>query len=257
MSRLAIRGLLSILLIAVCAEARALDPSLQPTQYVLDNWQIPDGLPQSTVQAVARTPDGYLWVGTQEGLARFDGVRFTVFDSGNESAIPNKDITACTSTGPDGCGSERARASRVSRMALHAVQHNRRELAHAYMRAITECKDGHIWVGTETGCSRSAARRAFVRCVERAQRQPHPCVGRRPRRCVLGRHGSGLQRFDGKRFEVVPFARRRGVPVTALHEDADGALWIGTGSGALYRRTGGIKLRGVAEAGRSARRFAR
>ena len=59
-----------------------------------DNWQIADGLPQSTVQALARTPDGYLWMGTQEGLARFDGARFTVFEPGNESAIPNKNITA-------------------------------------------------------------------------------------------------------------------------------------------------------------------
>ena len=59
-----------------------------------DNWQIADGLPQSTVQAFARTPDGYLWMGTQEGLARFDGTRFTVFEPGNESAIPDKNITA-------------------------------------------------------------------------------------------------------------------------------------------------------------------
>src|SRR5580704_4128730 len=94
MIRDAIRGLLAILLVAAAAPALALNPALQPTQYVLDNWQIADGLPQSTVQAVARTPDGYLWIGTQEGLARYDGARFTVFEPGNESAIPNKDITA-------------------------------------------------------------------------------------------------------------------------------------------------------------------
>jgi len=84
---------LAILLIAVSHTSFALDPSLQPSQYVLDNWQIPEGLPQTSVQAIARTPDGYLWVGTQEGLARFDGVRFTVFDTGNEPAIPDKYIS--------------------------------------------------------------------------------------------------------------------------------------------------------------------
>ena len=41
---------------------------------------------------VTRTPDGYLWIGTQEGLARFDGVRFTVYDGSTEAAIPNKHI---------------------------------------------------------------------------------------------------------------------------------------------------------------------
>ena len=73
--------------------AFALDPALLPSQYVLENWQIPDGLPQSSGQAVARTPDGYLWVGTQEGLARFDGVRFVTFDSANEPGLADKYIS--------------------------------------------------------------------------------------------------------------------------------------------------------------------
>ena len=91
--RIPIRSLLAILLIAAGSPAYALDPSLLLSQYVLDNWQIPDGLPQSSAQAIARTPDGYLWVGTQEGLARFDGVRFTVFNSENEAGIPDKQIS--------------------------------------------------------------------------------------------------------------------------------------------------------------------
>src|SRR5260370_27846692 len=94
LNRLRIRSLFSILLIGLCSPAFALDPSLQPSQYVLDNWQIPEGLPQTSVQAIARTPDGYLWVGTQEGLARFDGVRFTPFDSNNESAFSDNYISA-------------------------------------------------------------------------------------------------------------------------------------------------------------------
>ena len=44
-------------LLAVFGDAHALDPSLNLSQYGLDNWQIPDGLPQSSAQAVARTPD--------------------------------------------------------------------------------------------------------------------------------------------------------------------------------------------------------
>src|ERR1700680_1282778 len=92
--KLRIRGWLAVLLVGVCAPAFALDPSLQPSQYVLDNWQIPEGLPQTSVQAIARTPDGYLWVGTQEGSGRFEGVRFRVSDTNTEGAIPNKYITA-------------------------------------------------------------------------------------------------------------------------------------------------------------------
>src|ERR1700728_4483887 len=94
MTRLAIRGLLVILFVVAASPCLALNPTLLPTQYVFDNWQIADGLPQSTVQTLARTPDGYLWIGTQEGLARYDGARFAVFEPGNESAIPKKNITA-------------------------------------------------------------------------------------------------------------------------------------------------------------------
>lgn len=60
--------------------------------YLVDAWQTDDGLPQSTVTAVTQTRDGYLWLGTQKGLVRFDGVRFKVFDEGNTSVIRNSRI---------------------------------------------------------------------------------------------------------------------------------------------------------------------
>ncbi len=52
-----------------------------PENYLMNIWSTEDNLPSSTVTAIAQTPDGYLWVGTYEGLARFDGVRFVTFDS--------------------------------------------------------------------------------------------------------------------------------------------------------------------------------
>ena len=63
------------------APASALDPAKRITQYGRDVWQIEDGLPQSTMKAIEQTREGYLWLGTEEGVARFDGMRFTVFDS--------------------------------------------------------------------------------------------------------------------------------------------------------------------------------
>ncbi len=48
------------------------------TQYVQEVWQTKEGLPQNSVQAILQTRDGYVWLGTQDGVARFDGVRFTV-----------------------------------------------------------------------------------------------------------------------------------------------------------------------------------
>ena len=54
-----------------------------PADYLVDVWDTENGLPGSTVTAIAQTPDGYLWVGTYAGLSRFDGVRFVTFDPAN------------------------------------------------------------------------------------------------------------------------------------------------------------------------------
>ncbi len=51
--------------------------------YLVDAWDTENNLPGSTVTAIAQTPDGYLWVGTYNGLARFDGVHFVTFDPNN------------------------------------------------------------------------------------------------------------------------------------------------------------------------------
>ena len=61
------------------AIASFLPPAGAVPNYFTRTWQVEDGLPQNKVTAVVQTRDGYLWVGTYNGLARFDGVRFTVF----------------------------------------------------------------------------------------------------------------------------------------------------------------------------------
>ena len=56
-------------------------------EYLRDVWTSDDGLPDSSVTAISQTPDGYLWVGTYNGLARFDGMRFVTFDPANTPAL--------------------------------------------------------------------------------------------------------------------------------------------------------------------------
>ena len=56
-------------------------------RFLVEVWQSEAGLPQNTVTGIAQTPDGYLWVATLNGLARFDGVRFKVFKPGNTPAL--------------------------------------------------------------------------------------------------------------------------------------------------------------------------
>ncbi len=58
-------------------------------QYRIDHWTADDGLPQNSVYGIVQTQDGYLWLATLDGLARFDGVRFTVFNKSNSPGIVN------------------------------------------------------------------------------------------------------------------------------------------------------------------------
>ena len=58
-----------------------------PVDFLVDDWDTEHNLPSSTVTSIAQTPDGYLWVGTYNGLARFDGARFVAFDPVNQPAL--------------------------------------------------------------------------------------------------------------------------------------------------------------------------
>ena len=71
--------LCAVLCLGGAARAGALDPQRAIGDYVRDTWETQQGLPQSSVMAVLQTRDGYLWVGTHGGLARFDGVGFSLF----------------------------------------------------------------------------------------------------------------------------------------------------------------------------------
>lgn len=93
-------GVLATLLAALCAQSGAAQArALQPIQRQV--WTTEDGLPQNSVHAVLQTADGYLWLATEGGVARFDGVRFLRFGTENEKAFSSND-TCCLVQTRDG-----------------------------------------------------------------------------------------------------------------------------------------------------------
>ncbi len=95
------RGLFVLfLVIGEFCRLAALNPSKALTQYSISHWTQEQGLPQNTISAIAQTADGYLWLGTDEGLARFDGYEFVVF-SRDTGKLPSNSILALVA-GPDG-----------------------------------------------------------------------------------------------------------------------------------------------------------
>jgi len=73
--------------------AIALDPTKDITQYVHSTWRVEDGLPTNGITKILETRDGYLWVGTQTGLVRFDGLSFTTFDHTNTPSLQSDYIS--------------------------------------------------------------------------------------------------------------------------------------------------------------------
>jgi ligand-binding sensor domain-containing protein len=81
--RIVIRAIgLTLILIVLC-----LWPSPARAQYRFDHWTADNGLPQNSVRDIVQTRDGYLWLTTFDGLVRFDGVRFTVFNKSHSPGI--------------------------------------------------------------------------------------------------------------------------------------------------------------------------
>ena len=76
MLSVATRLVTSAVMACLLSEAHALDPHRQLSQYLREKWSAANGLPGGAVHAIAQSPDGYLWIGTDKGLVRFDGITF-------------------------------------------------------------------------------------------------------------------------------------------------------------------------------------
>jgi ligand-binding sensor domain-containing protein/signal transduction histidine kinase len=122
--------------------------------YIPRLWQAEDGLPQNMVQAVTQTRDDYIWVGTKNGLARFDGIRFTVFDSGNTPGLRNNSITCLYEDtygtlwiGTDGAGLTYYKDGVFSRYTVDDG------LVGNFIKSVFEASNGVHWIATTDGVS--------------------------------------------------------------------------------------------------------
>ena len=81
---------------AVTTQATAL-PAAPLRDYLVDRWTTRHGLPHNSIRDIAQTPDGFLWFATWEGLVRYDGLEFTVFDrSTSQPALPDNGAVSYT-----------------------------------------------------------------------------------------------------------------------------------------------------------------
>ncbi len=217
--------------------AAALAPDKSLVQFPHRVWQTPDGLPQNAVQTLAQTPDGYLWGGTFEGLVRFDGVRFTVFDFINTPALQSRSIR-CLATDAAGTlwiGTE-AGLTRMSGGHFSRVEFPS-HLPLRNLKALLPTRDGALWIATET---RGLAR--FFAGQFQTWSTDTGLASNRVNALAEGTDGTvwiatthGLQRWDGTALRAGPPFEKGQVPVRSLTLGKDGLLWVGTEDGTVYR----------------------
>src|SRR5690348_12683712 len=80
------------MMFAWCPSVFALNPALDVSQYAHTPWKVRDGFPKGYVNSIAQTPDGYLWLGTEFGLVRFDGVEPAAWQPPPDQRLPSNNI---------------------------------------------------------------------------------------------------------------------------------------------------------------------
>lgn len=221
-------------------KGRSLDPSLALTQYLLDTWTTDEGLPQNTIHAIAQTPDGYLWVSTQEGLARFDGQRFTLFSKKNTPAFSNNDILSLLVDhagalwiGTNGGGLLRYQDHHFETFTTTDG------LGSNHIGSLYEDRNGRLWIGTREGLSYYDKGRFASLSTADGLADNH----------VMSIHGdaegtiwigtiAGMSTFRDGQLGQDP--RWAGDVVLTVFSDAQGALWVGTETN-LQRHKAGSK----------------
>jgi signal transduction histidine kinase/ligand-binding sensor domain-containing protein len=132
------------ILLACCVCAFGLDPSLDVSQYAHTSWKVRDGFVKGLVASMAQTPDGYLWLGTQFGLFRFDGVRAVPWQPPGDQHVPTGTVLSLlvTRDGTLWIGAKGLASWKDGKL----IQYS--ELREQFVFALHEDAEGTLWVGS-------------------------------------------------------------------------------------------------------------
>jgi signal transduction histidine kinase/ligand-binding sensor domain-containing protein len=188
-------ALVAVITLATVSRARTSSPSLELSQYAHTAWTVRDGFFKGAIYTIAQTPDGYLWLGTEFGLFRFDGVRSVPWEPPAGQHLPGTDIYALLAA-RDGALWIGTFAGLVTWNGAKLTP--RRNFDGQFVTSLLQDNEGTVWAG-------SLASPTGRLCAMRSGSTQ--CYG-----------GDGI------------FGRG----VFSLHEDDSGTLWVGAQSG-LWR----------------------
>ena len=209
--------------------------------WLVRTWRTKDGLPQNTVNAMVQTRDGYIWVGTSGGLARFDGVQFRTF--GLQDGLRSVRISTLLEdqkgtlwVGTTGGGLRRWENGRFNALAAAG------ELGGADILATAVEPGGTVWIGTDRGLLQW--RDGHLRRIEPAKGLP----SRQVRALLFDSKGNlwvsvgpgGLFMGTQGGFAAVPREPSGPASVYCLLEDREGSIWAGSDVGVVWQWQAGL-----------------
>lgn len=220
-----------------CASWRlwGLDPDRLLSQYAHRHWSTEDGLPQSSVIAINQTADGFLWFGTQEGLVRFDGRQFKVFDNRNSKGLRNHFVNALFIDSHRQLWVATRGGAFLQQADDFKAAADFSALSDPRIYAIAETPDGSMWFATNQGVARLY--KGSLEIMDEDQGIPSPAV-----RALLV---DGDRLWIGTRQGLCSWHQDTGIQthdeldmaVWSLFIDQRDRLWIGSRN-SLYVRQG-------------------
>lgn len=212
-----------------------LDPTKEITQYEHTVWQSKDGLLQNSVTAILQSSDGYLWLGTYDGVSRFDGSDFTNFEQQNSKILKNSYIYSLFQSKDNTIWIGTANAGLVAYKNGHFTNFMADgKLPFPTIKTIAQDSNGAIWLGASgTGIVKYKKGKYTIYHPEGAKRVN--CIWvRRNHQIWFGTQDSGVLIYQNGKFTRL--TRKNGLNtnrIRTLFEDQSGKMWIGTAGGGL------------------------
>ena len=202
--------------------------------YFTRTWQMEQGLPQNKVTTVVQTRDGYLWAGTYNGLARFDGVHFTVFNDNNAPELRSRRITSLFEAvdGTLWIGTESGDVSRYKDGHFEAVP-VRANWGGGKIYAITADDAGDVWLLNEAGELARARDGGFCPAGRGHHQCGRPGARRRTAQIWVDREGRVSLLKHGQ-LQPVEFAATNPETypyIQGIAASRDGGFWVAINSG--------------------------
>jgi ligand-binding sensor domain-containing protein/AraC-like DNA-binding protein len=233
-----------------CCHIWGLDPHKTVDQYLVDKWEMFEGIPSNTVLSITQTPYGYLWIGTSKGLVRFDGMTFVPIRFGKNEEINSQEIRHLVIDregflwiGGSGClTSYRFQTGQFKTFTKNDG------ITRDGIRRIKNDMRGNTWISFNTSY---VNRFSFSNGKFIPYNATHGLEGKKINAIVEDRNGyllfgsreNGVFIYKEGKFFKYPLPGLDNVLIITMHIDRDGNLWIGTNNG-LFRVTGGNRVTG-------------